>query len=456
MVLVGPGHNGGDGLVIARELQLAGIATRLWSPFEQHKPLTESHLNHCLWLGLPRLEQAPDPAGPQLWIDALWGIGQRRPLPESIAALLAKRQQLQPGGLVAVDVPSGLCADSGELLGQQAAAASHTYCIGLVKQGLVQDAALPWVGRLERVDLGLPATLLETLPAHQPLALWGSDGASAPWPQLPANASKYARGRLLVVAGSDAYRGAARLCLAGARASGAGSLRAALPKPVAEHLWTLQPEVVLSAALPCHPSGGLDLSALPATAWDRLDAVVLGPGIGPGPSSWQGLQQLSGLLVLDADGLNRLAQSGSAAAWLQRRSGPTWITPHRGEFDRLFPELAARPPLEAAGEAARLTGCSVLLKGAHTLVAAADGRLWQIVQSCPAAARAGLGDVLAGLAGGLGAKDLAAGGAADASLLALAALAHAEAGSSDSSGGPMAVAEALGPMIRIEMADLNR
>ena len=435
LVLVGPGHNGGDGLVVARELHLAGIAVRIWSPFERHKPLTAAHLRHARWLDIPALDHPPDPGDPAVWIDALFGIGQSRPPGEALETLLEQRQQQQPGRLIAIDGPSGLCADNGQPLGRVAACAALSLSIGLLKQGFLQDSALAWVGRLERIELGLPAPLLDDLPADQPLALSPCDLASAPWPQLPAAASKYQRGRLLVIAGSAAYRGAAQLCLQGASASGAGSLRAALPQPLADQIWSVQPHVVVSAALASHPSGSLNLSDLnAAAALERLDAVVLGPGLGATTEAeaaaeagiWQPLQRFPGLLLLDADGLNRLARLG-ATPWLKGRQGPTWITPHRGEFARLFPELAEAPALLAAQAAARQCSschpCSVLLKGARTVIATGDGRRWQLREACSAAARAGLGDVLAGYAGGLAAR-----GGGDAALLATSALAHAHAG----------------------------
>ena len=435
LVLVGPGHNGGDGLVVARELHLAGIAVRIWSPFERHKPLTAAHLRHARWLDIPALDHPPDPGDPAVWIDALFGIGQSRPPGEALETLLEQRQQQQPGRLIAIDGPSGLCADNGQPLGRVAACAALSLSIGLLKQGFLQDSALAWVGRLERIELGLPAPLLDDLPADQPLALSPCDLASAPWPQLPAAASKYQRGRLLVIAGSAAYRGAAPLCLQGASASGAGSLRAALPQPLADQIWSVQPHVVVSAALASHPSGSLNLSDLnAAAALERLDAVVLGPGLGATTEAeaaaeagiWQPLQRFPGLLLLDADGLNRLARLG-ATPWLKGRQGPTWITPHRGEFARLFPELAEAPALLAAQAAARQCSschpCSVLLKGARTVIATGDGRRWQLREACSAAARAGLGDVLAGYAGGLAAR-----GGGDAALLATSALAHAHAG----------------------------
>ncbi|MGB7564099.1 MAG: NAD(P)H-hydrate epimerase, partial [Prochlorococcaceae cyanobacterium] len=182
-VLVGPGHNGGDALVVARELHLAGLPVGIWSPFERHKPLTAHHLEHALWLGIARLEAAPDPAEDSLWIDGLFGIAQRRPLEPALEVLLEQRQRRRPGHLVAIDVPSGLCAEHGRLLGRVAACAHTTYTLGLIKQGLVQDAALAWVGELRRLDLGLPKRLLDALPPEQPLALVAADRRGAPAPK---------------------------------------------------------------------------------------------------------------------------------------------------------------------------------------------------------------------------------------------------------------------------------
>ncbi len=473
VVLVGPGHNGGDGLVVARELHLAGVPVRLWCPFERRKPLTERHWSHAGWLGIPRLEGPPDPSDPALWIDALFGNGQTRPPGALIETLLQAREAAGAGSLVAIDVPTGLCGDTGRPLGRWAARAALTLCIGLWKQGLAQDAALRWVGVLERVELGLPAALLQRLPPEQPLGLGGPGGGrldalQAPRPRADPAAAKYERGRLLVIAGSAAYRGAARLALAGATSAGVGSLRAIVPATVAEHLWMVLPHVVL------------ETRPLADGALERLDAVLVGPGLGPasapeaagqggtpgeppargepGEPWWQALLSFGGLLVVDAEGLLRVTPE-----WLQRRQGPTWITPHAGEFRRLFPDLADWPPLEAAAAAARLCGVTVLLKGARSVIAAADGRRWQLLEACGAAARAGLGDGLAGYAAGLGARVVAdrecgglagsggggGGGEPDALWLALAALDHAQAGCravrDRGPGGatPLAVAELL-------------
>lgn len=435
VVLVGPGHNGGDGLVVARELHLAGVPVRIWCPFERLKPLCERHRRHGRWLGMADLEAPPDPADPALWIDALFGIGQRRAPGEAIEALLRQRQRLQPGRLVAVDVPTGLCADRGLRLGSAAATAGLTLTIGLIKQGLVQDPALAHVGVLERIDLGLPATLLAELPAEQPLGLLPADLATSPLPSADPAAAKYQRGRLLVVAGSDRYRGAAHLALAGALAGGCGSVRAVLPATVAEGLWQVLPEVVVEG------------SCLTAAHLQRLDAVLVGPGLGAVDGSvladealWHHLGGFPGLLLLDADGLNALA-CRDAVAWLRQRCGATWLTPHRGEFARLFPDLAQEPAPVAAALASSRSGATVLLKGARSVVAAADGRIWQLLRAWPSAARAGLGDVLAGYGAALGSRAVAAGGTADALVLARAMLAHALAGRSGQ--GPSQVARHL-------------
>ena len=468
VVLVGPGHNGGDGLVVARELHLAGIPVRIWTPFARHKPLTEAHLRHARWLGIPLLEEAPDPADPALWIDALFGIGQHAPPGEGIELSLGERQQRSPGQLEAIDVPTGLCADSGRPLGNLAATARRTWCLGLWKQGLVQDEALRWVGSLERIDLALPEPLLACLDRETPLALTALDRGSAPWPALDPAASKYQRGRLLVVAGSRRFRGAAHLALKGASASGCGSLRAALPSELANQLWSVHPHVVLPPPLGSNRSGGLELAGLQQDWLDRLDAVVLGPGLGPGEEGqgqtrlreeerWRQLREFRGLLVLDADGLNRLAAlrqgGGDPIAWLRQRGGPTWLTPHAGEFARLFPAWADRQALEATAAAAEASGACVLRKGARSVIASPAGRLWQRRDAAPVAARAGLGDVLAGYAAGRGALALAADGGngsfLDGALLAAAALDHATAGqtawTAHGAGGasPMAVSEAL-------------
>ena len=429
-VLIGPGHNGGDGLVVARELHQAGISVSLWRPLPLQRSLTQKYWSHAHWLGLP--EREPDPSDIRLWIEALFGLGQSRPLPAAISSMLEEREYSCPGRLVSLDVPAGVDSDSGCLLGVGGATATLTLTAGLVKQGLIQDQALTRVGELERIDVGLPQQLLDNLPDEVILALSSVDLRNLPVPSPPREAMKYKRGRLLTIVGSLRYGGAARLALEGGLASGVGSVRALLPKLIASSLWATLPEVVLEDVLPCDENGCLELrEALLVIAESRMDTLLIGPGLGlseePLTSLTEVLAEFTGLLLLDADALNRLAAIPGHCSWLKQRNGPTWLTPHRDEFNRLFPDLRDLEPATAARAAAIASGSCILLKGAHSLVASPSGSLIQLSQTAPWGARTGLGDVLAGFAAGWGALTLAAGKQCDFSVLAAAALLHAEA-----------------------------
>ena len=432
VVLVGPGHNGGDGLVLARELHLAGLRVAVWSPFTSYKPLTASHLGYLGKLGVERLDAPPVPGG-GLWIDAVFGLGQTRPLPEPLgrlaSAAAAARQTVW-----AVDVPSGLHDGCGRLLGA-CFRCERTFCLGLYKRGLLQPDALAAVGRLERLDIGIPGWSLAAAasPGQQPpCGIGRADLRRAPRALPPLNGDKYGRGRLLVMAGSRRYPGAAVLTAAGADASGAGVVATWMQRAVSAQVHGRHPHFLDATggeATPCG-DGPLAWEALPSPL--RFDAVVLGPGIDRLPfnsTAWQPLQAFRGLLVLDADGLNRLAErpDGGPVAWLGGRSGPTWITPHEREFARLFPRLSAGDTIDRAGEAAACCGVTVLLKGPRTVVASPDGRTWQLLEAAGEAARAGFGDLLTGYAGGCGAVAAAA-GCLDCRDLAMAALAHGAAG----------------------------
>ncbi|MFL0750928.1 MAG: NAD(P)H-hydrate dehydratase [Prochlorococcus sp.] len=432
VVLVGPGHNGGDGLVVARELHLAGVKVQVWAPLPIRQSLTLQHWSYVNWLGIEQLQNSPDIAAEALWVEALFGLGQTRQLPETLASLLQARQSCQPGKLVSLDVPAGLCSDAGRPLPGGAAVASRTLTVGLIKQGLVQDGAIAHVGHLVRVDMGVPKSLLQQLPKRQPRRICSADLSTLPWPQPAPGAMKYQRGRVLVIAGSDDYLGAASLAIKGAIASGAGSIQAVVPVAVADQLWQVAPEVVLKAALDSSASGGMNVGPWLANHdLSRVDAILIGPGLGRSEESWsdmaEPLRLFAGLLVLDADALNRLALSNQGWQWLKQRQGPTWITPHLAEFRRLFPQIKDREPLDAAIEAARLCGVVVLLKGAHSVVADPSSAAWQLGETASWVARSGLGDLLAGYAAGLGSLVFATAGICQGESLAAVALLHAEA-----------------------------
>ncbi len=453
IVLVGPGHNGGDGLVIARELFLLGIDVKIWCPILKRKSLTASHLAHVKWLGVKQMESAPDVFGMNLWIDALFGLGQTRPLPSFISKLFQERQKHCPGRLVSLDVPSGLCSDTGVVFQGGAAYSSITLTVGCIKQGLIQDAACSNIGHIERIDIGFPTHKLEVLEAKLVRRICSSDLAEIPYPSINSAANKYQRGRVLVCAGSKQYPGASLLALRGALASGVGSVQASLPKSLTEGIWQVLPEVVLKSFLDEDLDKQVSLAnVLSKTKLDRVDALLVGPGLGHGQEKWsessRSLENFQGLLVLDADAINRLAIDQKGWTWLKKRLGPTWLTPHKNEFLRLFPQLKNLQPLEAAKAAAEISGAQVLLKGAHTVIAAPDGNAWQLGETAPWVARTGLGDLLAGFATGLGALGIAAKIPPDGELLALAAFLHSEAAKiSKADSSPSAIAKSLAALV---------
>ncbi|MCY4331779.1 MAG: NAD(P)H-hydrate epimerase, partial [Cyanobacteria bacterium MAG CAR1_bin_15] len=200
VVLMGPGHNGGDGAVLARELYMAGRDVAVWSPFSRHKPLTAAHLQYLEKLGVPRLQQPPTPGRGQLWIDALFGLGQSRPLPAPLAAL-AQAARSVGQWVWAVDVPSGLDDRHGQPLGA-CFHSQRTFCLGLYKRGLFQADALDAVGQLERIGFGVPGWALDLIQEQGPLpcGVTAADRATAPWPAPSAAADKYGRGRVLLLA----------------------------------------------------------------------------------------------------------------------------------------------------------------------------------------------------------------------------------------------------------------
>ncbi len=429
VVLIGPGHNGGDGLVLARELYLSGIDVSLWSPLPIKKSLTAKHLHYCISIGINQLNDTPEPTGNELWIEAIFGLGQTSAIPKEIGQILQKREKLNPNKLISLDVPAGICSDTGKRFEAFAAKASFTLTVGLIKSGLIQDVALPYVGNLIRIEIGIPEFVLKTLPEFVPLKISPKDIASFSFPETAPNSSKYERGRLLTIAGSYKYRGASALALQGALASGVGSVQAIVPQSISDALWVHVPEVVFHDYCDKSKNHEIHLSkCLSKVNFDRIDALLIGPGIGSAEESWEDfafdLEQFRGLLVLDADALNRLAISPEGWKWLTRRQGMSLITPHLNEFHRLFPDVVASSPLEAATLAARISGAAVLLKGAHSVIATPTGFSWQIVDTSRYVARTGLGDVLAGFIAGVGALEFSSGSNLNFDLFAFAALIH--------------------------------
>ncbi|MGA7936178.1 MAG: NAD(P)H-hydrate dehydratase [Kovacikia sp.] len=399
-VLAGPGHNGGDALVVARELHFKGYEVVIYCPFPRLKELTENHHRYCASLAIPFVEDVVALQDCDFLIDGLFGFGLERSLTGSIATAIHQiNGWAQP--VVSIDLPSGLHTDTGTVLGV-AMRATHTLCLGLWKLGLLQDEALESVGKAELVDFDLPLADIQAVLSKSP-SLERTTPATAiaqlPFSRPPAT-HKYKMGHLLLICGSRRYAGGAVLTGMGARASGVGMLSIAVPDSLKPILTAQLPEALVMG---CPETEAGAIAQLPkGFDWDAYHAIACGPGLTKEVIAIvQQVLETNLPLVLDADGLNILADLGTVPT-LRARQSPTVLTPHLGEFRRLFPDLAEMPcRVTATRAAAAQTGAVVLLKGARIAIADASGTARINPDSTPALARGGSGDVLTGLLGGL-------------------------------------------------------
>ncbi|MBM0740146.1 NAD(P)H-hydrate dehydratase [Phormidium sp. CLA17] len=409
-VLVGSGHNGGDGLVVARELNFRGYSVSIYRSSTELKELTGCHANYCQRLGIPFVDQVGALQDCDLLIDAFFGVGLDRELSTDLAAIINQvNTWMKP--VISIDVPSGLHTDTGQALGT-AIQATHTLCLGLWKQGLLQDHALKFVGKAELIDFDLPLAdvwaIVGELPKVQRIT---ADSAIAHLPlHRSATAHKYTMGHLLLICGSRRYAGAAILAGLGARASGVGMLSIAVPESIKPILTAQLPEALI---IGCPETESGAIAHLPLDDLENYKAIACGPGLTSDAGAIvQRVLDSDRPLLLDADGLNYLASIGTVPT-LQRRSTVTVLTPHWGEFKRLFPDLvfpdlSENPTcrITPTQQASTQTGAIVLLKGARTIISNTH-TTWINPDSTSALARGGSGDVFTGLLGGLLAQHFA-------------------------------------------------
>jgi len=418
VVWCGPGDNGGDGYVIARHLKRRGWPVRVEALAAPASPAGQWAAGR--WKG----EVGPlvsEPGSAALYIDCLFGAGLSRPL-EGDADRLAR---VMPGfaRIVAVDVPSGVVGDTGLPLGERALKAELTVTFHRRKPAHVLAQGRAACGEVVVADIGLAETGEGRLLENDP-GLWED---RFPWPAFDAH--KHARGRMMAVSGEAWNTGAARLAARGALRIGAGVV-AVLSPPNALAVNAAHLEAVMLAPF----ESEYDLQTRAASA----DAVVIGPAAGVGEATMRhvfALARNGAALVVDADALTSFAEDpGVLFSALDRDDV---LTPHPGEFERIFPGLLAASPerIAATREAARRAGAVVLLKGADTVVAAPDGRAAVSLNGAPWLATAGAGDVLAGFIAGLIAQGMESFEAACAG-----AWIHAEAGAVH---GPGLIAEDL-------------
>ena len=376
VLLVGSGDNGGDALYAGARLAARGARVdALLVGSRTH----EAGLRAFRTAGGRVTDDVEVVDDADLVLDGILGIGGQGGL-RPPADQIAERLSASPCGVVAVDVPSGVDASTGVVAGA-AVRADVTVTFGTWKPGLLVDPGASYAGHAELVDIGLGPFLGE--PAVTSLQ---NDDVRELLPVATAESDKYARGVVGVVAGSEAYTGAAVLCTGGALAAGAGMVRYAGPPHPTELVRNSWPEVVLGEG--------------------RCQAWVVGPGLGQDDDAHERLQRVLGEdtpVLVDADGLNLISANNSLLG--PRRDRPTLLTPHAGELARLLKveraDVEARR-MEHVRRAADEFGVTVLLKGSTTLVAApgsgptrvnATGTSWL--------ATAGSGDVLSGIAGAL-------------------------------------------------------
>ena len=438
VVIIGPGHNGGDGAVVARELFLKGYIVSVWCPFQIRKALTIKHLSYITSIGINILRTAPDPERNELWIDAVFGNNQSRSTDSNLIELFNKKSLTKRGKIVAIDVPTGLNPNSGKPFSGNAVKANYTLSIGLKKIGIMQDISIPYVGKIHNIDIGIFKGHLDKL-NQKILGLSKKDFKDINLFLPPPNSDKYSRGRTLLIVGSDKYPGAASLAIKGALASGVGSITALSTKSVANIIWNISPEVVISDFANTSEEGNsLFCKALKNKDLTRFETIVIGPGIGVDIPDWEEaidyLYDYQGTLILDADALNRVAKSKNGSKFFLERQFQTWITPHYQEFKRLFPDLEGNNRVELTLKAANQFNLDLLLKGANSIIANKKGLVWQINESDPFSARAGLGDLLSGFISGLCALELSSGEIITAESFAKYVLLHSYAASNSVNG----------------------
>lgn len=416
-VLAGRGNNGGDGSVVARYLAQAGVPVAIFlaAARDQVKGDAQVNLEIAARLGIEivevREEKDLNPlahrlARSGLIVDALLGTGLNSEVRGLYRLVIDEINHLRPP-VLAVDIPSGLCADTGQPLGA-AVEAQVTVTYGWPKIGQILPPGRDYVGRLWQVDISIPPELAQK--AGVELAEAGE--LRALLPSRPFTSHKGTYGHLVVLAGSEGKTGAAALTSEGALRAGAGLVTlgvAASLNDILEVKLTEAMTLPLPEAQGARAVGQKALEPLLEFLKDKT-ALALGPGLGTHPETREVVRHLARHLplplVMDADGVNALA---GAPELLKDAAGPRIITPHPGEMARFLGitnQEVQGDRLLTAREAAARTEAVVVLKGAQTVVADPQGRVSVNSTGNPALASGGTGDVLTGLIGGFLAQKL--------------------------------------------------
>jgi len=433
VILCGPGNNGGDGFVAARLLLQQGFHVRLGLLGGRDDLKGDAARMATRWDGAVAPLSPALIEGAEMVVDALFGAGLTRKV-EGVAADTIAALNASGARVVAVDVPSGIDATSGAVRGV-AVKAEATVTFFRRKPGHLLLPGRGYCGAVHVADIGIKADVLKTIKP----ATFANDAEfwrdSFPWPELAGH--KYTRGHALVMSGGPEATGAARLGARAAQRAGAGLVTLAGSKAA-----TAVNAAHCTSVMVTSFNGPKGLAKILEDT--RKNALLIGPGAGVG----QGTRQLvdaalasAAACVLDADALVSFEnKSRPLFAAIAKRGQSVIMTPHEGEFSRLFGELAGgASKLERAREAAASSGAILILKGADTVIASPDGRAAINANAPPWTATAGSGDVLAGIATGLLAQAMPAFAAACAAVWL-----HGEAAARF---GPGLIAEDLSEML---------
>jgi NAD(P)H-hydrate epimerase len=387
-VLCGPGNNGGDGFCAARHLAAAGWKVRLALLGAKEALKGDAAIHAALWKGPVEPLEPASLDGAELVIDAMFGAGLSRPI-EGMAAEVIDAVARRRLAVCAIDVPSGLDGATGLVRGS-AVRADLTVTFARKKPGHLLLPGREICGTLVVADIGIPDRVIEAIAplAHENSpALWID---RYPWPGTESH--KFRRGEVLVL-GGEAVTGASRMAATAALRAGAGLVTLAAPTPV----WAIYAGALTSIMVRAFDGVDGFVGLLDDT---RRNAILLGPGAGTGEATRA--KVLAALatkraVVIDADALTAFAPSPDTL--FRAISGPCVMTPHEGEYARLFPHEGDK--LSRARHAAAESHAVIVLKGADTVIAAPDGRAIINANAPPQLATAGSGDVLGGFIAGL-------------------------------------------------------
>lgn len=417
-IVCGKGNNGGDGFVVARLLAQQRVTVQVVTLAKPADFSRDAHIMHRRLLRIAKkgaIRAADDPAAlrellasSDLLVDAIFGTGLSSAVSGPYEEVI---QAINNAGhpVVSVDIPSGLDADTGAVLGA-AVRAAVTVTFGLPKIGLYIGQGIDHAGSVHIADIGIPATLVDQVESR--LLLLTHDGAKAAFPERKASSHKGTYGHAGIIAGSVGKTGAAAMAAKAALRVGTGLVTVAIPSSAND---ALEAKLLEAMTIPMPETKARTLAR---SGLDRLltfargrTAIAIGPGLTTHPETVELIQELIKRVdrpcVLDADALNALA---GKASLLTESKLPPILTPHPGEMSRL--EIDASPQsvnadrIGVASRFARERGVFVVLKGARTIIARPDGMIAVCPTGNPGMATAGTGDVLTGMIVGLLAQGL--------------------------------------------------